>query len=600
MRRTGRALVTLLTILSFGWLTPFQTMGQGGGGNQTEVQVQASVSESTVEVGDRVALKVEVSGKDFNNISRPSLPELPGFRLVSNTPSTSRSYRFVNGQSSVSYSYTYYMVAEEPGNHVIPPISLAVDGDNRQTGPLSMTVHKRTGGSGISGDGSDSGSNDENIFLEMEVNSRNPVPGEQILASVALYFRDDIQVTSYQPVPGWKAEGFWKERLETRRPETEAVIRDGVRYKKAELVEYALFPTKSGNLSLSSYKVALAIRTRTSGRDPFSSFFGSRQKRIELKTEPINIEVKSLPPLEDARYIGAVGSFEVNRSINTTEAEVGQTVELTTRINGTGNIPLISKPDYEIPASFETYAPQQSSNIDNDGKAIKGEKTFTDILIPRKTGTFTIPAEKVAYYNTRTQDYKMKYLPAIDITVTRSAETIAASRTGDLPIQPVSGLVRWDTPSQTILIYQWWFWAALGLPLLMLLLGYWQRSYREKLLNDRNFARSEQAWDKAKQRLGEVKRLSRDKKTKEVYSKLHTLLNAYIGDKLGLPEAGVSDDTYIRELTSAGSDEQLIKKVRQILEKCATIRYAPNPDDRHLQRDVERTEEIIKQLKKEL
>ncbi len=596
MRRTGNFYLLFL-ILSFGLLLPHTTRGQGG--DQPNVNVESSVSESTVEVGERVALTIEISGDNFNNVSRPSLPEMQGFRLVSSTPSTSRSYRFVNGETSVSYSYTYHIVAEDPGSHVIPPISVVIDGTKRQTGPISLTVNKRTRSSSGS-DKQRSGGNQESIFLEMEVSNRNPVPGEQIIASAVLYFRDDIQVTSYQPVTGWKAEGFWKEKLETDRPETEAVIRNGVRYKKAELIEYALFPTKSGTLTLSPYKIAMAVRTRSSGRDPFSSFFGSRQKRIELKTSAVELQVDSLPPLEDARYLGAVGNFTINRSINTTETQVGQTVELTTRIKGSGNIPLISKPQYELPASFETYAPKESSSTDKDGKSIKGEKTFTDVLIPRKTGTFTIPSIKVAYFNPDTRDYNLKFLPSIDIEVTRGAAVSQASKPGNLPIQPVAGTVRWQNMNQTLLIYQWWFWAALGVPPLLLLIGYWQRSYREKLRTNRNFARSEQAWSHAKERLNTVKTLRQQGKVKEVYRTLHHLLTAYIGDKLGLPEAGVSDQEYLRKLSSLDLPRELVEDVRKMLDKCATIRYAPNPDDSGMRRDIEQTEQTIKELKKKL
>jgi hypothetical protein len=433
----------------------------------------------------------------------------------------------------------------------------------------------------------------------MEVNTRNPVPGEQIIASVLVYFKEGVQVTSYQPVPGWKAEGFWKERLETDQPETEIVIRNGVRYKKAELVEYALFPTRSGTLSLSSYKVAFAVRVSSSGRDPFSSFFGARQKRLELKTDPVQIDVESLPELDDARYLGAVGDFQVSRSINKKQVRVGQTIELTTRINGQGNIPLISKPDYQLPNSFETYAPKESSSINKDGRAIKGKKSFTDVLIPRKAGTYTIPGVRVAYYSTRRQDYNVKFLPPIEIKVDPNLAAAGGSSNG-IPIQPVSGAVDWQQPSRTMLIQQWWFWAALAVPPLFLLVGFWQKRYREKLSTDRDFARYENAWENAKERLSEARSFLEQDATKEVYSTLHQALTMFIGDKLSLSEAGLSDEVYIRELKNHNLDNELLNAVQSLLEKCATIRYAPNPSGKDLQADIQETERVIKQLKKKL
>src|SRR5690625_7101908 len=76
--------------------------------------------------------------------------------------------------------------------------------------------------------------------------------GQQSVASIVLYFKQGMEVTSYQPTSGWRTDGFWKEELENiRQPQAESVILSGVRYRTATLLRYALFPTRSGELSLS-------------------------------------------------------------------------------------------------------------------------------------------------------------------------------------------------------------------------------------------------------------------------------------------------------------------------------------------------------------
>src|SRR5699024_1377092 len=154
-----------------------------------------------------------ISGS-FNNVSRPTLPTFEdGFRLLSNTPSTSRSYRYVNGQSSTSYTYSYQLIARQTGSHQIPPVSISIDGEEYTTDPIDVTIVDRS-------QSKKTGEEQQpDIFVQLELSDSQPVTGQQIISDVVLYFQDGLEVNSYQPVPGWKAEGFWKEELNSSRSE---------------------------------------------------------------------------------------------------------------------------------------------------------------------------------------------------------------------------------------------------------------------------------------------------------------------------------------------------------------------------------------------
>ena len=51
------------------------------------------------------------------------------------------------------------------------------------------------------------------IFVGLEPNKTTAFLGEQIVVDVVLYFKNTIEVRSYQASPGWKAEGFGKKNL---------------------------------------------------------------------------------------------------------------------------------------------------------------------------------------------------------------------------------------------------------------------------------------------------------------------------------------------------------------------------------------------------
>ncbi len=566
---------------------------------QSSVNLSASVSENKVFSGERVTLSIEISG-DFNNVSRPEIPgDIPGFRMLSNTPSTSRSFSFVNGESSTTYTYTYYLIAQQEGSHQIPEFSVNIDDTEYTTRPLSVEVIDRNSSA-------DSPSSQQpDIFLQLDVSDETPVTGQQLIVDVVLFFKSGLEVNSYQPVPGWKAEGFWKEELEnSRRPQATSVIVDGVRYRKARLLQFALFPTKSGELTISPYEIAVSVRSSNSRRDSFSSFFGgfgTNQRQVELESDPITLNVEELPALSEGDFLGAVGEFEVGREISTTKTMVGESIEVTTTISGTGNIPLISKPDYELPEGLEVYDPQEKSNLNRRNQQISGTKVYTDIIIARSPGTYTIPGKTVSYFNPSTSRHVTRTLPPLSFSAEPNPETIAANDSrGSFSVRPVTGLANWVRSEPADLASHWWFWAGIIMPLLLLGVAYWRKTYLEKLNTDITFARSEKARDKASERLNEAVRLSETGEIKPAYNMLQKALTGFISDKMGLAEAGLSNEEYIRALQEQKIDPNLVKNVRLLLDKCASISYAPNPSREYLKSHVGLAESTIDKLKKVL
>ncbi len=566
---------------------------------QSNINVEASVSQSTVFTGEVITLSVKVSG-DFNNVSRPTLPDFQGFRLLSNNPSTSRSYSYVNGESSTSYSYTYSLVAQDRGTFRIPPVSITIDNREYKTRPIEVSITDRN----ESAKSNDPDGTPE-IFLEMEMSDRRPVPGQQLLADLILYFKEGLEVTSYQPVPGWKAEGFWKEELKsTERPRAESTILNGVRYRKARLLQFALFPTKTGPLTISPYAIVITVRAASSGNDPFSSFFGGfgrNQRQVELKTDPEEIDVRPLPELSRAAYIGAVGSFDISRVASTEKATVGESIEITTRVEGTGNIPLITKPDFDLPDGLEVYEPREKSALDRSNQQISGSKTFTDIVIARSPGTYTIPSRTLAFYNPARNRYIRRTLPAITLTVARAPEATAGTDPSpSFNIRPITGLASWQTPSTTSLYTYWWFWVGLTTPLLILGLAFWQKRYRDRMNNDIAFARSRNAYENAAQKLEKALQASENGHEREAYNLLQKAVTGFISDRLNLPEAGLPNEGYVDALRKRGVDDNLVKNVRMLLDKCSSISYAPDTPHEYLKSHVGLAQSIIDKLKKEL
>lgn len=554
-------------------------------GHTQDITVDAALTETNIFSGEPVRLDLKVSGQSINAIQQPVIPNIDGLRWLSNNTSTSQSFSYINGRPSVSYTYGYTFIAQEPGEYTFPSLSVTVNGEQFQTNKISFKVLDQES----LGNGNADRSPD--IYVRLEPSTTEPVVGEQVIADVVLYFKDVIEVSSYQPSPGWKAEGFWKEELENRqRAQTSSTIINGIRYQRARLLQYAIFPTKSGELELSPFDISVQVRNRNRRTD----FFGFGQERMELSTIPVTIDVQPLPPLENASFSGGVGNFSITRSVNPKKAYVGESVEIVTTITGKGNIPLIVKPEYEYPETLEIYNPQETSTITRSNRQIGGTKIFTDIVIARNEGIFEIPATNVAFYDPSRERYSITELPALTINAERDPRAVSTTAENELrfDVQPITGLANWVGVNEKAMHSKVWVWVLLIFPLVVLGGGFVIKQYRDRMNTDVAFARSQKAKEKAVKEL-ELAQSAKDLKTG--YNHLQKALTQYITDKLNLPPAGLSNDKLVAELESIGATT-ISKDVKKLLDKCDTIAYAPNATQAGLDTDIQKSEELIKSI----
>lgn len=584
---TGRLLGFLFLLM---WAVPLT------GFTQAPVP-EVTLSETKIFTGEQFTLSIEVESSGTHSMQIPSLPDFDGARVLSANPSRSTSISIVNGRTTRTTSYIFTLIATEKGSYSVPPINVEIDGEVQQTRPVSFEVVEK-------GNLSQNGPRNPDIFVQVELDENEPVTGQQIVASVVLYFKQGIEVTSFQPSFGWTTDGFWKEELENiSQPRAESTILDGERYRKATLLRYALFPSRSGDLTLSEYGLNVGMRTQRNRNDPFGSFFGSgtNQRRVELTSDPVELTIRSLPEREPSVRLNAVGDINVERTVNKSRIEAGETFELQTTVSGEGNIPLLRRPEYTLPEQVETFTPRETSNIEREGLTIRGEKVFTQQLVTRTPGNISIPEERVAVFNPESRGYSYITLPAIDLEVIPSPTASADNRQPGTILQPVTGLAVWYSASERDIFNRTWFWVLITLPAVVVIAGWIRKRYIERLMTDTTFRRSEYAEQTAAERMEQARtKLQEDDDTKEIYNLIHKSLSGFVSDKLGLPEAGVSDEVLLKKVKEQSVNGQTLQSARYILDKCNTISYAPSGGRDDIEADIDKAEKLIKELKKAL
>ncbi|MTI86854.1 MAG: protein BatD [Balneolaceae bacterium] len=553
-----------------------------------DTEVTATLSQTNIYSGERVLLKISVAGSSLSSINQPSLPAIEGMRWLRGTTQRGTNINYQNGKRIITSSFGYVLIAQQPGDYTVPPIEVSANDQTYTTEPIKFTILDPDDIS------EKEKSQSADIYVRLEPSKSTPVVGEQVIVDIILYFKDGIDVSSYRATPGWKAEGFWKEELQNpQRAHTSSRIINNIRYQRAHLLQYALFPTKSGELTLSPFEITTSVRQQSRNNSLFN--LNLNQEQIPLKTEPVTLKVRPLPELKDATLMGAVGNFEISRSISSSNAFVGESIEITTRINGTGNIPLITKPEYKYPEGLERYNPQENSSISRLNREISGFKSYTDIIIARNEGTYIIPEEKVAYYNPNTDRYVTEVLPEITFTAKRNPDaTSTVNNALRLDVEPITGLAQWVTPQEAPLHHKTWVWVLLMTPLLTTAVAFAYKNYHDRLNSDTAFARSQKAKTKAYEILAQGEETS-DIKTG--YHLIEKALIQFITDKLNLPPAGLSSQHIISEVSEIASAE-ITQELKRLFSKCETIAYAPNTTQAGLQNDIQKTKELLNTIGK--
>lgn len=551
--------------------------------SQDDVSVTAAVNAATVNRGERIAFSIEVKGSQFRNVNRPQLPTVQGLRLQSAQPSTSTNYSFVNGVASRSYTLTYVFLTEQAGTFTIPSVPITVDGRDYPTNSLTLTV--REGGEQVEAA--------QEVFVRMELNTTRPVVGQQILAELTLYFKTAIEVISFQVSNNWRTDGFWKESLnDGTTPQAESVVLNGERYRKAVLSRHALFANRSGELTVGEQGVSITVRTANRYQDPFNVFFGN-QRTIDINSRAVPVRVRALPEPEEGLGINAVGDFQIVRRVSNPSVGVGEAIEVVTEVIGTGNLALISKPDYPLPDGFERYQPSDDLQLTRTPTELSGVRTFRDVLIARRAGSYTIPAVDIALYNPSTGRYRVTNLSAVTVTVNRDVATpLSLAGESAFRMVPIATATTWTIDRPFRILATWWFWAGLLLPFLALLLARRRKRERDRLLNDHLYFRKTNARSRADALLASI---TDTEDVKDSYAKLYAALTGFITDSLGLPEAGWEDADLLRQLEPHLRHDE-ITAIRKFFEACTSIRFAPVQSRKDVARELQSVSAFIKRI----
>ena len=343
----------------------------------------AFVDKTRVTLGDVINFTISL---DDGGIT-PDISQLKKHFAIMEQGRAS-SVKIINGNYSKKIFFKYSLVPKATGVFIIPPINI----NGQFTKEIKITVVKNS----IKVIG------DKKVFIDNLISNSSPFINEQIIYTFKIYHR--VQVTNLNfSAPDFK--GFMAKPIKPNKMYRENI--EGLLFNVTE-VSYILIPIKEGKIKIEGAELHFGIVLQNAQNSFFSDpFFGRmRVQRKVLNAKTLELNVKKLPPYKK-NFSQIVGKIAIDVNIDKKKIKAGESVTLSIKIEGSGNLMDIEDVKVALPKSFKIYKDTPEENINLTEAGYSGTKIFRFAIVPLKSGSFTIKPIEVSFFDIVEKKYKL-------------------------------------------------------------------------------------------------------------------------------------------------------------------------------------------------
>jgi hypothetical protein len=539
-------------------------------------RIQASIDRAEISEEDQIVLEITIEG---SRGAEPTLPELPDFDVFSRGQSTQMS--FVNGRMSSSVTYTYSLVPKRTGSFQIGSAKVELDGEVHNTSPITVRVLAASAQPDESRD----------LFLSAKVSTTSAYVGQQIVYTWRFYRR--VQIGNAR-VDSMDFDGFTVEDLgEVREFQTTV---NGVQYLVSE-IRRALFPQEEGKLVIPPSKLSceVLVRSPRRSRSLMDDVFGSvsRQTKV-LRTKPIEIQVRSLPPAPPG-YSGLVGDFELDADLSKQKLKVGESATLRLTVKGSGNVQMIGEPVLPELTAFKLYDDKPDGAVERSGSSLSGYRSYRKALVPLEAGELAIPPVSLTYFDPDTEGYRtartaelsLRVLPADGEEELRLTESMAPG-TGKVAVRiladdvlPVYRGLDAVTGRSATVVDSALMLGGLLLPPLVFVGTFVAQRRRRRFALDSGLRRRREAFGRARKCLERIATQSDVGDNASASRLASRCLREYVGDKLDVEGSALTPVETEALLQMHGVEEALVDETCGLLRRLEAAQYSSEQIEPH-------------------
>jgi hypothetical protein len=575
-----------------------------------EFELYQTVDRQVVGVEDTFRLNVVLKNAPADGELR--LPALDEFEVLSKSPVNETSVSVTGAGTRIERITRWVLVlrARRTGSLIIPPATLTTGGKLHRTDPLEITVKpgrladpgaqagrarppdpfKDFFGDDFPGFGGRDPfrnafpdvqipTSDSDLFLRTYVDKQSVFVGEQVTLSVYVFSRVDLSSVDTVNMP--RFEGFWSEDIEspTQLAGEQRTI-NGVPYRTYLLKRKALFPTRAGKVQIDPVQADITTGYLFAGH------------RVHRKGNAVQLEVKPLPAGAPQGFSATnVGRWRLTTEAVPTRVRLGEPVTVRVSVEGRGNLKNVRTPKLELPESFRVYDPTTTDKVATRQNQLGGRRVQEYLVMPSQTGSFTLPAMRLPFFNPEIGAYEIAQSEPIGLLVEPGTGPIQGpgprgpiaaapeegaprnmlTATGMRPLrhradfrQGGPGLWRrpWFAPA---VLSPFGLWAALGVFGLV----------RRHLTAEDPGAKDRQQAAFARKRLKLAQKLKDSGTTADFYAEVERALISFLEAKLRVPVAGLTHEALVAKMQEAGVPELERGRVISVLQASELGRYAP-------------------------
>ena len=357
------------------------------------ISVDAKLSASTITRDESVTLTVTAIGIDAE-LDTSSLNE--DFDVAGRSSSRELSSTVDSSNKIVTTSVVTWALELLPkgvGIFTVPAVKVG----DYETQLQTLTVNEVPSGA------------KRDIFVEASVDTTEPWVQSQVVMTLRVYQGIDI-VDGGVDVPA--ADDLVVEQLDEGTRSRQVL--DGREYSVTEL-RYALFPQRSGSITVEPVTLSVTVPAEP---DRVRGFFSPTRKLIR-RSDPVTLNVQARPAAGVAWWLPAKNLELLSQwQGDPSAAQVDQPLTRTVIVQAEGvlesQLPTISIPAVD---GLSLYAEEPSIGKSVSASGLISEQQINWALIPQRSGTLTLPAITVEWFNTLSGQTETAELPAETITV---------------------------------------------------------------------------------------------------------------------------------------------------------------------------------------
>jgi hypothetical protein len=231
-------------------------------------------------------------------------------------------------------------------------------------------------------------------------------------------------------------------------------------------------------------------------------------------------------------------------------------------------------------------------------------------VTPQSSDIKELPGISFSFFDPDAKSYRTLTQPGIKLSVRPggavAAPTIAASRgTNEQPpitqdIVPIKQRFGTVATAGAPLLLRPWFLAVQGIPVIAFIAALFWRKRNESFANNPRLRRQRMLEHIMRNGLEQMRRFAAANNSDEFFATMFRLLQEQLGERLDLPASAITEAVVEENLRPRGVAEQTLQSVQELFQMCNLARYAPLKTSQELQGVLQKFEETVEALKREV